>query len=44
MKQLEKVPFCNIVSLKPQQTQFYVSFIALCSQNGSFWTPESCQF
>ena len=25
-------------------TQFCVSFIALCSQNGSFQTPQSCQF
>jgi len=25
-------------------TQFCVSFIALCSQNGSFQTRQSCQF
>jgi len=25
-------------------TQFCVSFIALWSQNGSFQTPQSCQF
>jgi len=27
-----------------KQTQFCVNFIALCLQNGSFQTPQSCQF